>query len=313
MKLIIQIPCYNEEKTLPLTLIDLPKAIEGIDEIETLVINDGSTDRTVEVAQQCGVNHILSFRRNKGLAKAFEVGLQKSLELGADIIVTTDGDNQYNGHYIENLVRPILSGEADVTIGDRQTNTIEHFSPIKKFLQRLGTLIIKNISHVEINDAVSGFRAFSRETALSINILTDFSYTIENLIQLGNKKTNVISVPIKTNNKLRESRLFKNTPDFILKQSLTIIRAYSTYKALKIFLISGILLILPGLYGFIRFIYFYLNNEGSGHIQSLVFSTTFIIIGFLLLMFGILADLISTNRKLLEKIIEMQRKELWKK
>lgn len=313
MKLIIQIPCYNEESTLPLTLIDLPKKIDGIDEIELLIINDGSTDRTLEVAKQCGVNHIINFTRNKGLAKAFDAGIQKCLELGADIIVNTDGDNQYFGGDVEKLVRPILSFEADVVVGDRQTRSVKHFSVIKKIFQWLGSSIIRNISNVDIQDAVSGFRAYSRETALSINIMTEFSYTIENLIQLGNKKLKIVSVPIKTNTKLRESRLFRNIPDFISKQAFTIIRAYSTYKALKIFTITGFLLILPGALGFIRFTILYFAGKGSGHIQSLVFSTAFIIVGFLILMIGIVADLVSTNRKLLEKIIEQQKKEIWKK
>ncbi len=305
MKLIIQIPCYNEEDTLHLTYIDLPKKIDGIDIIETLIINDGSTDKTVEIANSLGVNHIVNFKINRGLARAFEAGINKSIELGADIIVNTDGDNQYSGKDIEKLVLPIIKGEADVVIGDRQTHTIPHFSKTKKLFQKMGSFVVRKLSNVHVNDAVSGFRAFSRETALQMNILTDFSYTIENLIQLGNMKAKVISVPINTNKQFRKSRLFKNIPSFISQQLITIIRAYSNYKALKLFTAIGVLLIVPGMAGFIRFLYFFLTVGGEGHVQSLIFSTVFINTGFLILFFGIIADLISTNRKLTEKLINL--------
>ncbi len=312
IKLIIQIPCFNEEKTLPKTYADLPKKIEGVDCIETLIINDGSTDKTLLVAEQLGINHIVNNTKNRGLAYSFEAGIKKSLELGADIIVNTDGDNQYFGEDIVNLIKPILEGRADVVIGDRQTSKIKHFSWLKKIMQRLGSAFVRRLSKTQVRDAVSGFRAYSRETAMKINIITDFSYTIENLIQLGNRKMKIISVPVRTNSKERESRLFKNLPHFIGNQMITIIRAYSTYRALKIFSLLGFLLITPGLIGFIRFLFFYFTGEGEGHIQSLIFSTSFIIVGFLLLVLGIIADLISTNRKLIEKLTELYKEDKWK-
>lgn len=313
MKLIIQIPCYNEEKTLPLTYIDLPKNIDGIETIETLIINDGSTDRTADIAKELGINHILNFKQNKGLAQAFEAGIHKCLELGADIIVNTDGDNQYYGGDISKLVKPIIEEKADVVIGDRQTKHIKHFSISKKILQSLGSKIVNQLSGTTINDAVSGFRAYSRESAMKINILTDFSYTIENLIQLGHLKEKIISVPISTNKKLRQSRLFKNIPDFIISQITTIIRAYSNYKALKFFTFFGFLLILPGLIGFGRFLYYYFTVGGEGHIQSLVFSTAFLNIGFFVMFIGIVANLIGTNRKLAEKILQFLKEDKWEK
>lgn len=313
MKLIIQIPCYNEEKTLPITYVDLPKKIDGVDIIEVLIINDGSTDRTLEIAQSLGINHILNFRKNRGLARAFEAGLNKCLELGADIIVNTDADNQYSGNDIEKLIRPIINNEADVVIGDRQTNKIKHFSFFKKILQKIGSSFIRRISGTEVKDVVSGFRAFNRDTAMQINIATDFSYTIENIIQLGFLKAKVISVPVNTNDKLRKSRLFSSIPGFISHQLTTIIRAYSNYKALRVFTLMGLLIMLPGIIGFGRFIYFFFTKGGDGHIQSLIFSTAFLNAGFLILIFGIIADLISTNRKLLEKILDLNKTEKWKK
>ncbi len=303
MKLIIQIPCYNEEKSLPVTFADLPKEIQGIDKIETLIINDGSTDNTIEVAKQIGIDHIISFKQNQGLATAFSVGIEKCLELGADIIVNTDGDNQYCGGDIRKLVAPIVDCTADVVIGNRETNKIEHFSWIKKILQKIGSSLVSKLSTTQTPDTVSGFRAFSKEAALRINVLTDFSYTIENLIQLGHQKLKIVSVPVKTNKKLRQSRLFKSIPSFVRNQLATILRVYASYKALKVFTNIGIIIILPGLGGFIRFLYFYLTDGGAGHIQSLILSTTLIIIGFLVFMFGIISDLISNNRKLIEKAL----------
>jgi len=313
MKLIIQIPCYNEEKTLPLTYIDLPKQIEGVDEIETLIINDGSTDRTVDIAKGLGINHIINFKRNKGLAVAFEAGIHKCLELGADIIVNTDGDNQYFGGDISKLVKPIIEKKADVVIGDRQTKNVKHFSPFKRMLQKVGSKVVRRLSGTKINDAVSGFRAYSRESAMKINILTEFSYTIENLIQLGHLKEKIISVPVKTNKKLRSSRLFKNIPSFIVAQLTTIIRAYSNYKALRFFTFFGMLLILPGIIGFARFLYYFFTEGGEGHIQSLIFSTAFLNIGFLIFFIGIVANIIGTNRKLSEKILQFLKEDKWEK
>lgn len=306
MKLIIQIPCLNEESTLPVTIADLPKKIEGIDIIEYLIIDDGSTDRTIEVAKQLGVKHIVSFPQNRGLAHAFEAGIQRCLKEGADIIVNTDGDNQYKGQDIEKLVLPILKGKADVVVGDRQTAKIAHFSAVKRFLQWLGTFVTNRLANTNINDAVSGFRAFSREAAANLNILTNFSYTTESLIQLGHKRFAIVSVPIGTNDKLRVSRLFKSIPHFLTNQVSTIIRVYSHYRALKIFSLLGLIVTLPGMLGIIRFIYYYLNSSGSGKIQSLVISVMLILIGVVIILVGILADMISNNRKLIEKILANQ-------
>ena len=308
MKLIIQIPCFNEEEVLAITYADLPTEIDGIDAIETLIINDGSTDNTVEIAREIGIDHIVSFKRNKGLARGFAAGIEKCLELGADIIVNTDADNQYCGADIAKLVKPIIDKKADVVIGDRETSKIQHFSIFKKVLQKSGSALVRKLSNTDIPDAVSGFRAFSREAALNINVLTEFSYTIENLIQLGHEKLKIIAVPIRTNDKLRESRLFKSVPSFIKNQLATILRVYATFHALRIFSTIGVLMFLPGLYGFIRFLCFYFTVGGDGHIQSLIFSTTLIIIGFLVFMFGIIADLISSNRKLIEKSLYKIRK-----
>lgn len=313
MKLIIQIPCYNEEKTLPLTYVDLPKKIAGIDQIEVLIINDGSSDKTVEIAKALGVNHIVDFKRNRGLARAFEAGMNECLRQGADIIVNTDADNQYNGEDIAKLVKPIVEGKADVVVGDRETDKVSHFSGLKKMLQKLGSNTIRRLSKTQIRDAVSGFRAYNRETALKLNIVTDFSYTIENILQLEYLRAKVMSVSIRTNSKLRSSRLFKSIPSFIRLQLTTLIRAYSNYKALKVFTTLGIFLLLPGIIGFGRFLYFYFTEGGEGHVQSLIFSTAFLNVGFLVIIFGLIADLISSNRKLIEKILELNKSELWKK
>lgn len=302
MKLIIQIPCYNEEKDLPATFRDLPKKIEGIDKIETLVIDDGSEDGTTEIARRIGVDHILSLKSHMGLALAFAEGIDKSLKLGAEIVVNTDGDNQYAGQDIALLVKPILNGSADVVVGIRPVNGIAHFSWLKRLL-RWGSSVIKVLSRTRVEDAVSGFRAFSREAALRINILTNYSYTLENLVQLGNQRLKVVSVPVRTNPKARESRLVKNVPHFLGQQLATILRVYATYKALKVFLTLGLIIILPGLIGFLRFLFFYVTGRGQGHVQSLIFSTAALLVGLLVLLFGVIADLIGNNRKLIEKAL----------
>jgi len=310
VKLIIQIPCLNEEATLPATFADLPKQIDGVDVIEYLIIDDGSTDRTVEVAKQIGIHHIVSFPQNRGLARAFEAGVHRCLKEGADIIVNTDGDNQYFGADIEKLIQPILCNEADVVVGDRQTSKIAHFSAGKRLLQWLGTFITNKLANTKIDDAVSGFRAFSREAACNLNILTNFSYTTESLIQLGHKRFAIASVPIRTNDKLRVSRLFKSIPHFLVNQVSTIIRVYSHYRALKIFTLLGALLTIPGLLGIARFFYYYFTASGSGKIQSLLISVMLILIGVVIILVGILADMISNNRKLIEKILaNSQRNE----
>ena len=311
MKLIIQIPCYNEEKNLPATFSDLPKTIEGIERIETLIIDDGSEDHTVEIARRIGVDHILSFKNHKGLARAFSEGIDKSLELGADIIVNTDADNQYAGQDIPQLVQPILEGKADVAVGARRIEAIPHFSWFKKRLIRWGSALIRTLSRTKVEDAVSGFRAFSKEAALRISILSDYSYTIENLIQLGHQKLKIISVPIRTNPKSRESRLIKNIPHFVGQQAATILRVYATYQALKVFMTLGLIIILPGLLGFLRFLYLYGTGRGQGHVQSLIFSAAMFLGGLLILIFGVIADLIGNNRKQIEKALyRIKRMEL---
>ena len=304
MKLIIQIPCYNEEKTLPVTIGELPRQIDRVDEIEILVVDDGSTDNTARIAEESGAHHILSFTKNKGLARAFNEGIEFALGLGADIIVNTDADNQYFGPDTEKLINPILDGNADVVIGDRETRKIRHFSWFKKILQKLGSRLVKNLSNTEIQDAVSGFRAYSREAAMHLNILTGFSYTIESIIQLGHKKINIISIPVRTNEKLRDSRLFKNIFNFLYNQLSTIIRVYSTYKGLKVFSFISLILFIPGIAGLSRFLYHYISTGGGGgHIQSLIFSAIFLLASLLIFLFGIIADLIGYNRLLIEKVL----------
>lgn len=308
MKLIIQIPCYNEEGTLEAVINDLPRKIQDIDVIETLVIDDRSTDRTIEVVRKLGVDHIVSFKTHKGLAKAFAAGIEYGLDQGADIIVNTDGDNQYKGEDIPKLIMPIIRGEADVAIGIRQIDEVPHFSFFKKKMQKLGSSIIRKLSKTPVKDATSGFRAFSRDAAMRINPLTEYSYTIESLVQLGNEKVKIISVPIQVNQKLRESRLIKNTPSFMVRQGATLFRMYTVYKAFRVFMFLGVIVAFPGLFGFIRFIYYYFTGRGEGHIQSLIFSAVFVICGFFIFMLGIIADLVSSNRKMIEMIIYKIRK-----
>ncbi len=313
MKLLIQIPCYNEEESLQKTIKNLPKSINGIDDIEILVIDDGSTDKTLEIAKRLNVEHIVSFPNNRGLAQAFYAGIEKCLLSGADIIVNTDADNQYLGSDIEKLVFPILDKRADIVVGDRETDHIKHFSLLKKIFQKFGSYSVRKLSNTNVTDTVSGFRAFTRESAMHINIFTDYSYTIETLMQFGARKANIISVPIKTNETLRKSRLFKSIPSFIANQFLTIIRAFSNYQALKVFIFIGLIIITPGIFGFTRFLYYYFIDGGEGHIQSLIFSTVLINIGFIVLMSGILADLISNNRKLIENVSLLIKKKYYKK
>jgi glycosyltransferase involved in cell wall biosynthesis len=303
MKLIIQIPCYNEEETLEQTLKELPTHIEGIDEIEVLIIDDGSTDRTIEIAKENRIQHIINFKENRGLAAAFSEGIDRSIELGADIIVNTDGDNQYCGADIPKLVRPILNNSADIVIGNRNTNRIKHFSWIKRRLQSIGTKVVNAISGTKVGDSVCGFRAYTREAAMKINIQTEFSYTIETLIQMGHEKLKVVSVPVRTNKTVRKSRLAKNVPSFIMNQLKTMIRAYTTYKALTLFTIIAIIMFIPGFVGLVRFLYFFIIGEGYGHLQSLVVSVMLVIMSVNLFLVGLLADAVSFNRKLLEKIL----------
>ena len=303
MKLIIQIPCLNEEKTLPLTVRDIPHAIEGIDKIETLVIDDGSFDRTCVIAEECGVDHIVRLPETVGLARAFSTGIDACLKRGADIIVNTDGDNQYKGSDIPKLIAPILQGKADVVIGARKIDEIKEFSLIKKILQRLGSWIVRKASGTTIADVTSGFRAFNREAAMRMNVISEFSYTLESIIQAGNRRISLKHVQISTNEKLREPRLFKSIWGYIRKSVPTIVRIYTMYQPLKVFLYIGGVSFIIGVSLSVRFLYHYFIGYSTGHIQSLILSAILIITGFILSMIGLLADLIAGNRKLIEDIL----------
>ena len=303
MKLIVQIPCYNEERTLPLTVRDIPRRIDGVDQIEILIIDDGSTDSTIAVAKKLGVDHIIKNTRNKGLASTFFAGLDASLRLGADIIVNTDGDNQYQGQDIPKLIAPVLRGEADMVIGDRGTDKIPHFSGSKRKLQKLGTLMVRLLSETAVLDAVSGFRAFSREAAMQTNIVTDFSYTIETIIQGGRKRMAIANVPVGTNPEIRESRLFDSIPRFIARSVAAMIRSYTMYKPLRVFFIIGSLFVLGGLIPSVRFLIYFLAGQSGGHIQSLILAAILFIIGFQVIMIGLVSDIISLNRKLIEETL----------
>ncbi|MGJ8682619.1 glycosyltransferase family 2 protein [Paraglaciecola sp.] len=308
MKLIVQIPCYNEELTLPATFNDIPKSIPGVDQVEIMIIDDGSTDKTIEVAQELGVDHIVINKNNKGLARTFRAGINECLKLGADIIVNTDGDNQYAGWDIPKLIQPIIDGKADVVVGDRNTAKVAHFSPVKKFLQRLGSYVVKTLSGVQVPDAVSGFRAYSQDAALQLNIVSPFSYTIEALIQAGKKHMAVASVPVETNEKTRESRLFSSIPKFIERQLTTIIRMYAMYQPLRVFFFIGLFLSLIGIIPILRFLFFYFTDGGAGHIQSLILGGTFTILGFISFLIAMLADLMNFNRQLIEQTLEKVRR-----
>ncbi|OIP74607.1 MAG: glycosyl transferase [Candidatus Pacebacteria bacterium CG2_30_36_39] len=304
MKLVIIIPCFNEEKTLDLVVNSIPNKIEGISKIEIVIIDDGSTDKTIDVAKKLGVNYIISNTLNKGLARSFEIGLNKALSLDADIIVNTDGDNQYPQQNIPDLIKPILENKADIVVANRQTNKIKHFSFIKKLFQFLGSSVVRYLSGVQIPDAVSGFRAYSRDAAKQLNIVTEFSYAIETLIQAGKKKLSVKSIDIQTNSKTRESRLFKNMWQHIKRSGSTIVRVFAMYEPFKTFFFISNLFFAPGFLLGLRFIYFYLlEGSTSGHIQSLILMAVLLIVGFQVFLIGLLADLIANNRKLIEKIL----------
>jgi len=302
VKLIIQIPCLNEEHTLPKTLEDLPKRIEGIDNIEILVIDDGSIDKTVEVAKKLGVHHVLQFTNNKGLAKAFISGINHSLKLGADIIVNTDADNQYFGGDIVNLIQPILTKDADIVVGDRQVETIRHFSPVKIFLQKFGSWVVRQLSGTEVPDATSGFRAYSRDAALQLNVVSDFTYTVETIISAGKKNLAIAHVPVKTNTKLRESRLFPSIRVYLQRSLVTMLKVYSMYRPLRLFTLAGGTTFLLGFVIGCRYLFFFFMGQTEGHIQSLILSAILLIVGFQIIMMGIAAELISVNRQLLEDI-----------
>ena len=307
MKLIVQIPCLDEEETLPRTLQDIPRQLPGVDVVEILVVDDGSRDRTVAVAREHGADHVVSHKKNRGLAASFQTGLETAVRLGADIIVNTDGDNQYVGADIAALVAPIIAGRADIVIGDRQVSQQRRFGLIKTWLQHLGSKAVSSLSGTRVPDAVSGFRAISREAALRLTILSRFSYTTEMIIQASNKQLTVESVPVRTNRTTRPSRLFRGTTSFILQQATTMIRMYAMYRPMRFFFIIGATLSVIGLLPILRFLYFYMMGDGSGHLQSLVLGGVLLMLGFLLFVTGLLSDLISQNRKLVEIVTEKVR------
>lgn len=302
MKLVIQIPCYNEEANLAIALLALPKSIEGIDEIQVLVIDDGSNDKTIDVARRNAVNDFVVFPNNLGLAKAFSAGLAKSLEMGADIIVNTDADNQYCADDIEKLVKPILENKADIVIGSRPIESIKHFSFVKKILQKLGSHVMRLVSSTKIADATSGFRAFSKDAALKMNVFDNYTYTLETIIQAKAKGLEIISVPVRVNAELRKSKLIKNIFDYIKRSIFTMLRMFIVYRPFRFFAIIGLLFLVPGVLLGIRFLYYYFNSAGSGHIQSLILSAVLILTGVQTGLIAVLADLQSINRKLLEDI-----------
>lgn len=303
-KLIIQIPCLNEADHLANAIAAFPLSIPGIDVIEIMVIDDGSTDGTNEVARRLGVHHIVQHRRNRGLAAAFQTGLNHALSAGADIVVNTDADGQYEGADIAKLVQPIVAGEADVVIGDRGVADNAHFGLGKRRLQKLGSAVVRYLSKTDISDAVSGFRAISREAAQRITITTEFSYTTDMLIQAGRKRLKIVSVPVRTHLTERPSRLFRSIPQFIALQIATMARVYATYNPLRTFALIGLVLVLIGLMPIARFMWFWINGQGDGHVQSLVLGGALIVVGTLSGLMGLLADLIGANRKLHEAALQ---------
>jgi glycosyltransferase involved in cell wall biosynthesis len=310
-KLIIQIPAFNEEGTLAIALNQLPKTIIGIDCIETLIINDGSSDNTVAEAKKHGVDHIVSFTRNKGLAQAFMAGIEECLRQGADIIVNTDADNQYVAADIHKLIRPILDGKADIVIGERPITSTQHFSPVKKFLQKLGSFVMRQVSDTNIPDAPSGFRAISRNAAMRLNVFNPYTYTLEMIIQAGKNKMAIQSVPVRTNEDLRPSRLVKSIPSYIKNSVFTMVRTFNTYKPLKLFLIVGSIPFFLGVALGIRWIILFMGKGSALHLPSLILTAVLIILGAQLWIFGFIADLISVNRQLLQDIQEKSRRNLF--
>ncbi len=308
MKCIIQIPCYNEAKTLPETVAALPRTLPGIDTLEFLVIDDGSSDGTAELAQTLGVHHVVRHPRNLGLARAFMTGLDSSLRLGADIIVNTDADNQYVAADIAHLVAPIVAGEAELVIGDRGVGQIAHFSPLKRGLQRLGSWVISQAAGMKVPDATSGFRALTRDAALHTLVLSSYSYTLETLIQAGAQRRAIRYVPVRTNLPTRPSRLMNNLPHYLANSTTTIVRAYTFYRPLRVFTTIGVIALLAGVAIGIRFLIAYFSGTGGGHIQSLILSAVLLIAGFQTLLIGLVADLIGANRKVMEEVLVRVRR-----
>jgi len=310
IKVIIQIPCYNEEETLPETLAALPRELPGVDQVEWLVVDDGSGDRTVDVAREHGVDHVVKLPRNRGLSRAFMAGIRACLEAGADIIVNTDADNQYRASDIPALVDPILNGEADLVVGARPISDIRHFSPLKRVLQRLGSWVTRILSGTEVSDAVSGFRAISRKAAMQLHVFNDYTYTVETLIQAGQKGLAVRSVPIRVNPEQRPSRLVRSTPRYVLRQATTMLRIFVTYRPFRFFAVLGTGVFLLGFLLGLRFLYFYFTASGSGHVQSVILAALLLGLGIFLFLVGLLADLVAVNRRLLEDLeARLQRME----
>lgn len=302
-KLIIQLPCFNEEEHIASTLRDLPRAIPGVGEIEVLVVDDGSTDRTAEIARVSGADYIVRVPNNRGLARAFRAGLDAAVQLGADIVVNTDGDNQYCARDIERLIAPVLDGTADMVVGDRDPRNLQHFSHGKRLLQHYGSWVVRTLSNTEIPDTTSGFRALSRAAALRLNVISDFTYTLETIIQAGKKKLPVTHVPVRTNPERRGSKLFTSTWHYVKRSAATMLRIYALYEPLKIFSYLGGSLMLFGILIGLRFLYFYFTGFGGGHLQSLMLTVLLIIIGFQTVLIGLVADLIGANRSLIEDIL----------
>jgi glycosyltransferase involved in cell wall biosynthesis len=302
-KLIIQIPCLNEALTLPDTLRDLPTSIPGIDVIEILVIDDGSRDGTADVARANGVHHVVRFRRNKGLAAAFMAGIDAAVKLGADYIVNTDADNQYSGSDIEKLLNPLIAGQADICIGDRNIQALQHLTRSRKFLQWLGSWVVRQVSNTSVPDTTSGFRAYTREAALRMSVVSEFSYTLESIIQAGKRRMAIAHVEVATNHRTRESRLFDSVYAYIKKSGATIVRIYASYEPLKVFSYIGFTIFGIGFLISLRFLYYYLTGTGFGHLQSLILSAVLMIVGFQVLLIGLVADLIGGSRKLLEDVL----------
>jgi glycosyltransferase involved in cell wall biosynthesis len=315
MKLIIMIPCLNEEKTLPLVLNSIPKTINGVDSVEVLIIDDGSTDRTVEVAKKLGVKHFISHTSNQGLSRSFRHGLNEALRLGADIIVLTDGDNQYKQEHIPDLIKPILDGKADLVVTDRMTDTIEHFSPSKKFFQRFGTWVLNKAAGTNIPDALSGFRAYSKKAAIQLNPVADYSWATETTIQASHKGQKIVVIPSETNPKLRDSRQFKSSWQHIRKSSVTIVRAFIMYRPYAVFLTLGFFFLVIGLIPFVHYFYLDLtvkNANGPHHLQSLIIGTVLLTASFISFTLGVIADLIRINRTLLEDTLEIIKTKEYK-
>ena len=308
MKLIIQIPCLNEEETLPVTLRELPRELPGFDAVEWLIIDDGSTDRTVEVAREHGVDHIVRLTNNKGLASGFQAGLDAALKLGADVIVNTDADNQYYGSDIARLVAPILAGDADMVVGDRQVSTIEHFSPAKKSLQRLGSWVVRQASATSVPDTTSGFRAYNREAALQLQVVSKFTYTLETIIQAGKMTVAVDSVPVRTNPKTRESRLFPSMWAYVRRNTVSIFRIYSMYEPLRVFMTAAAVIGLAALAVWVRFVVAWIDGDGKGHVQSLILGAVLFNAAMVLAALGVMGDLLSGQRIMLQRVFERVRR-----